>query len=141
MNKVTLVTTLGVLATLSTMAGAAFSAEADDANAMNCINLRRIDHTQVVDDQNILFHMRDHTIYLNRLSHRAPGLDRNQPFMYRTSVGQLCNNDIITVLERWGFGLTEGGSSSLGKFMPIDEVRANALIDKQPAAVEAEPVE
>ncbi len=139
--RVTLTMTLGVLTALSMMTGPALSAEADDDGGMRCINLRRIDHTQVVDDQNILFYMRDDTIYLNRLSHRAVGLDRNQPFMYKTSIGQLCNSDIITVLERWGFGLTEAGSSSLGKFMAIDEARANELISGEPSGVEAEPVD
>jgi hypothetical protein len=133
--------TLGVLTALSMMTGPALSAEADDDGAMRCIDLRRIDHTQVVDNQNILFYMRGDTIYLNRLSHPAPGLDRNQPFMYKTSLGQLCNSDFITVLERWGFGLTEGASSSLGKFMAIDEARAQALISGEPSGVEAEPVD
>jgi len=137
--KSTLVTTLGVLSTFS-LAGLAQSAPATDAEAVNCVELFRLDHTKVVDDETILFYLHGGDIYLNRLSHPAAGLRPNKPFMYKTSIGRLCNHDIITVLELWDFGYTEGGSSALGKFLPIDEVQANAVISGQPAAIEIEPI-
>ena len=122
-----LLTALGVLPALSMMAAPALSAGIDDAKTVACVTLRQIDHTHVIDDQNILFYTRGDRIYLNRLMRSAPGLDKDQPFMYRTMTSQLCENDVITVLERWGFGLTQGASSRLGKFQPIDEARAKAL--------------
>jgi len=136
-----MVAALGALTALSIVSAPARSAQQSDGGPVNCVDLRRIDHTVVVDDQNILFYMRDRSIYLNTLKHRAPGLDKNQPFMYKTSMSQLCNGDIITVLERWGFGLTQGAASALGKFMLTDEVTAEAMKSGQPANVEAEPVE
>jgi hypothetical protein len=119
---------LGVLSALSATAGSALGAATDDAT-VNCVDLRRIDHTKVVDDRNILFYMRGGGIYLNRMQHPAIGLDQSDMFAYRTHVGQLCELDTITVLERWGFGLTEGASSTLAKFMPIDKDRADAMLN------------
>lgn len=124
--KTILATTLGALSAFAIAAGPAHSAEAD-AEVLDCVNLMRIDHTHVVDNRNILFYMRGGNIYLNRLSHPVPGLDRNDGFMYRTHMGRLCRVDTVTVLERWGFGLTEGASGTLGEFVLIDEERAEAL--------------
>lgn len=124
--KTMMVTTLGALSALAMATGPAHAAEAD-AQTLDCVNLTRIDHTHVVDDRNILFYMRGGDIYLNRLSHSVPGLDRNDGFMYRTHMGRLCRIDTVTVLERWGFGLTEGASGTLGDFVLVDEARADAL--------------
>jgi hypothetical protein len=73
-------------------------------DAEQCIRMTSIDHTRVVDESNILFYMKGGEIYLNRLPHRCPGLRSRDPFMYRTSLNQLCNVDIITVLQNIGFG-------------------------------------
>lgn len=138
--KATLVTALGVLSALSMMTAPARAAEVASSEAVNCLYLRSVDHTHVVDDQHILFYMRNGTIYLNRLEHPALGLDRYEPFMYQPTGTQLCRQDTITVLERWGFGLTRGASSTLGQFRPIDEARANALRKGEVPAGE-EPVD
>lgn len=124
--KTRLAIALGIFSTLS-VTGAAYSAGVEDEEAVDCVDLMRVDHTYVVDEQNILFYMRGRGIYLNRLSHPVPGLDPNQPIMYRTPIGQLCRLDTVTALERWGFGLTEGASGTLGKFMPVDKEQADAL--------------
>jgi hypothetical protein len=118
---------LGIFSTLSMMAGAAHSAGVDEEDAVDCVNLMRVDRTHVVDDQNILFYMRGDQIYLNRLSHPVPGLDPTEALMYRTTTSRLCRLDTVTVLERWGFGLTEGASGVLGTFMPVDKEQAHAL--------------
>lgn len=131
---------LGVLSTLVIMTGPAWSAGADSAAALRCVNLMRIERTQAVDDQTILFYMRNGDIYVNRLSNRASGLSRNRPFMYKTSTGQLCHHDIITVLEPLGFGYMEGSWSSLGKFVPTDEARADAMKSGQSTDAGFEPV-
>lgn len=129
--KTTLATALGILSALSMTAGPAYSAGVTNPQEVNCLDLMRIDHTEVVDNQNILFYMLNGRIYLNKLLQPAPGLDRHDAFMYKTAIGQLCRLDTVTVLERWGFGLTAGGSSTLGKFMPVDEARAEALLSNK----------
>lgn len=93
----------------------------------HCISLNRIDRTAVVDDRSILFYMRGGDVYLNRLPHRCPGLRWEEAFMYRTSIGRLCDLDIITVLNNIGFGYSPGASCGLGMFFPISEATASQL--------------
>jgi len=97
------------------------------SDAENCITLSRIDRTEIVDDSNILFYLRGGKIYLNQLSRRCPGLRRNKPIMYRTSLNRLCNLDTITVMDHLGFGYSPGVSCGLEAFHPISEEAANVL--------------
>ncbi|MDH3512997.1 MAG: hypothetical protein OER85_19325, partial [Gammaproteobacteria bacterium] len=99
----------------------------DEETAKRCIPLRSISTTKVVDDYNILFYMRGNDIYRNQLPHRCPGLRNERAFMYRTSLSQLCDLDIITVLNDYGFGFTPGPSCGLGRFYPITKEEAKAL--------------
>ena len=84
-----------------------------------CVNLSSIDHTSVVDDRNILFYMHGNKIYRNHLPYKCTGLKINKTFMYRTSLHQLCNVDIITVLDNLGFGYSPANSCGLGLFYPV----------------------
>jgi len=84
-----------------------------------CIGLSQIAEVKVIDDQSIEFHMLGGTTYINLLPHRCPGLSPNRAFMYRTSLSQLCDLDLITVLESGGFGLMPLSSCGLGRFYPI----------------------
>lgn len=105
---------------------------ADEDTAERCISLSRISRTEVVDDYNILFYMRGDKIYQNRLPHRCPGLKRERRFMYRTSLSQLCDLDIITVLYSAGPGFSPGPSCGLGRFYPISRDEAEALREAPP---------
>ena len=107
---------------------AAAQAQDDETDgSVRCISINRISSTQVLDDHNILFHMRGGTIYRNELPHRCPGLRLEKAFMYRTSVSQLCDIDIITVLTDHGFGFTPGPSCGLGRFQPTTKEDIKAL--------------
>jgi hypothetical protein len=64
--------------------------------------------------------MRGQETYSNHLSRECPGLDERARFAYETATGRLCNNDMITLLER-GSQLSPGITCRLGKF-----VRASA---------------
>ena len=109
------------------------TAAAQDPDGMlNCVSLTRVDHTEVIDDNTILFYMRGGDIYRNVLPHRCPGLGREQTFMYRVSTSQLCNVDVITVMDRIGAGYMQGASCGLGKFQPISE----AAVEEIKAAAE-----
>jgi hypothetical protein len=111
----------------------AFAAdERDDQDAERCILLRNIVSTDVVDDSNILFYMRGNKVYLNQLSHRCPGLRAEKAFMYRTSLSELCDLDIITVLNDRGFGFTPGASCGLGRFYPMSKDEAKAMKNASP---------
>ena len=114
------------------------SDETDQSGGERCIFLSRVADTDVVDDFNILFYMRGGTIYRNILPHRCIGLKNEDTFMYRTSISQLCDLDIITVLYDHGFGFTPGPSCGLGRFLPIAEDEAEALKESPPRAIPAE---
>lgn len=112
---------------LGTMAGEHSDDADEQAGPERCISLTRLESTSVIDDENILFRMRDGTIYRNELLHKCPGLRFEETFLYRTYVGQLCNLDLITVLNDAGFGFTHGPSCGLGQFYPISEDEAKML--------------
>ena len=80
---------------------------------IRCISLNRIQSSRVLDDQTVFFKMRGRKHYVNRLKYKCPSLKREERFMYKTSIGQLCNIDIITVLDSFG---RQWGSCGLGKF-------------------------
>lgn len=135
---------------LGTLPLAALAAdEATDETAERCVALSRISNTEVVDDQNILFHMRGGDIFVNRLPYRCPGLRRDRIIMYRTSVQQLCDLDVITVLDNTGFGFTPGPSCGLGRFYPVSREEADNLKKaapdpikmKEPESAKVEEVE
>ena len=95
-----------------------------------CVQINRIRSTQVVDDQTIDFRMQGGEILRNTLPNRFPGLGFERAFSYRTSIPQLCNVDIITVVVQ-GAGPQIGASCGLGMFQPV-----KAAPDDRPAAKE-----
>ena len=98
------------------------AAQGNDGEPVRCIQASRIDRTEIIGDQTIVFYMRGrNNIFINRLDRACPGLDRGGPFSYRTTNSRLCNSDSITVLENSAFGLTRGFTCGLGLFEPADE--------------------
>lgn len=67
-----------------------------------CVNTRRIQSTQVLSDQMILFRMRGSPDYVMKLERKCPGLFFENRFSYRLHTTQLCGLDIITVLDSFG---------------------------------------
>jgi hypothetical protein len=65
----------------------------------HCLPIQDIDHIEVVDNQTILFHTRGKKIWKNSLPHHCAGLKFEGGIGYRTSIDQLCDLDIITVLR------------------------------------------
>lgn len=107
------------------------SGNEEEPNAMdmvNCVSLPRVDRTEVVDENTILFYMRDDTIYRNNLPHSCPGLNFEERFMYRVTQNQLCSIDVITIIDDLGFGFVPGASCGLGKFEPISEAAAEEIL-------------
>jgi hypothetical protein len=79
-----------------------------------CVSLHQIRSTRVVDAQTILFEMGGKKTLANRLPRKCPGLAFEKRFAYKTSLNQLCNTDVITVITSIGAGATCG----LGYFEP-----------------------
>ena len=117
--------------TASPVANAAADAKADDFDRTpkDCITPSNIKETAVVDDSTILFYMRGGSkiTYRTSLPHECPNLAHENRFAYKTTMNRLCDSDLITVLENYGFGLREGFTCRLGMFYPIPYEEAELL--------------
>lgn len=106
------------------------TASARSNDSRDCLGLHEIDRTDVVDDDTVLFYLRDGDVYRNDLKSSCPELKREDRFLYRVPQDQLCNIDTITVLREEGFGFREGASCSLGVFKSIDPDAATELLQQ-----------
>lgn len=120
-TRLTVLFTLLTSTVLLSLPGTVLAQVAPDKKTVHCLSLSRIKDSEVISNRYILFRLQDNSTYVNVLSHACPGLNRNKAIMYRSSVGQLCDLDVITVLESASFGLMPGASCGLGNFQPIDE--------------------
>jgi hypothetical protein len=97
--------------------------EAFDRTPRDCIMSSSIRDTEAVDDQNVLFFMRDRTVYRNHLPRKCPGLEREDRFSYKLEgTRRLCSINTITILEDsffGGSGLRDGFTCRLGEFVPL----------------------
>ena len=111
-----------------------------DENSRDCINLRLIRRTKVVDDRNILFYMNGDVVYHNILPRQCGGLARQDRFSYSTSIGRLCRLDTIRVLYDDPYGLREGTACGLGLFHKITREDAAAFREESNKMPEARPL-
>jgi hypothetical protein len=116
-----------------------------DRTPRDCVATTAIDRTQILDDQTILFHMRGKRVFRNYLPKKCPGLKREGRFMYQTTHAQLCDVDMVTVLEEWGGRFTPGFTCKLGDFQPITREEAEELTAVRGKdvrnAIDSKPVE
>ena len=101
--------------------------EPTSTEAVRCLNLARIQDTDVLDDHRIVFKTSGHKMYLNELPRKCPGLRTNEPYLVRTTLDRLCDLDTITMLHRGGFGFMPGASCGLGKFQPVTEAQVEMV--------------
>jgi len=98
-------------------AGATAAAAPQPGNNV-CIQTYLIDHTEVLDDNTILFYMRGREVWKNSLPYRCFGLKSSGGFQYETSINQICSNlQTIRVIEQGG-GPRLGATCMLGAFTP-----------------------
>jgi len=122
-----------LIGSILTVAGVAYAGEKqskdDDytieevGEAKTCISRSRIRSTDVVDDQTIDFKMTNGDIYRNKLPNKCGGLAFEEAFSYRTSTNQLCNVDIIRVLNTTAGQIDQGTACGLGKFQKIKKTK------------------
>ncbi|MEM1019464.1 MAG: hypothetical protein ACFBZ9_08640 [Sphingomonadales bacterium] len=115
---------LGLVAAICAMLWGAVAFAQDEApkdlgDTKACVQLRQIRQTHVIDDETIVFEMIGRRYYLNQLPNRCPRLGFERSFSYSTSITQLCNVDIITVIQNLGGRLVPGPACGLGMFEPI----------------------
>lgn len=125
MRYATVITSLLISCFVPDTAGAQDPDE--EPRGVHCLNLKRIDRIEILDEEKLLFHMTGDEVYVNALPHRCTSLDRRDTLMYRTSSSQLCSLDVITVLEPLGFGFSPGISCGLGKFYAVTQDQAEEL--------------
>lgn len=90
---------------------------------VKCVPIQSIREARVLSDSVIDFHMNGGQVLRNRLPNGGcPQLGFERAFTYSTSLSQLCNVDIITVIRNGG--ISRGASCGLGDFTPI------ALVNK-----------
>lgn len=124
----TVKTWLALAACLTPLLFQSGSADEDSRTTpARCVDTMRIRNVDVVDNRNLLFYMSNGTIYHNRLAQACPGLREDKAFMYSIPMHQLCNVDLITVLENQGFGFQRGASCGLGDFVPITKEAAEQI--------------
>lgn len=92
-----------------------------------CVQLTSIRHISILDSSHIVFYMNGGKRYLNTLPYTCSGLKMSGTIMYRTSLSQLCDLDIITVLESVGGEYRPGASCGLGTFEPITDQEITKL--------------
>lgn len=93
----------------------------DSDEGESCIPLMRMDSLKILSDQAIEFRMKGGDTYINILPRRCLGLRPNRAIMYETRQSQLCNLDIIKVMEPYAGGLQPVGSCGLGRFHLVPE--------------------
>ncbi len=91
---------------------------------VNCIPRHIIRESRVRDDWTIDFQANGDRWYRNTLPNRCSGLGYERAFSYTTSISQLCNVDIITVISNSGGpGPINRGACGLGMFTPVELVK------------------
>ncbi|MBY9063318.1 hypothetical protein K7957_10290 [Sphingomonas yunnanensis] len=92
--------------------------------ARNCVPITALRESLVRSDRVIDFHTTGDRYYRVTLPRACPGLGFERRFGYATSIGQLCAQDIITVL--YASGGTRGASCGLAPFQPVTIARRAA---------------
>jgi hypothetical protein len=85
----------------------------------SCISLQQLRETRIRDDWTIDFIAESGRVWRNTLTSRCSGLKVGNSFSYETSLSQLCNTDIIYVLEP-AVDLHRGPACGLGEFVPVE---------------------
>jgi len=110
--------TVAVLAISNPPFAAYGQSEAYAAGKPVCLDVNRIDHTQVLSDHQILFYMYGKKIWVNNLTNRCATLTSQDGFVWESSIPKYCDNlETIRVIR-------SGEVCLLGAFTP-DEKKAS----------------
>lgn len=83
---------------------------------VKCINLRDIRSSEIIDGTAIVYRTGANRLYVNRPTGGAQQLDDDDVLVTRTFTSQLCNIDIVRLVDR--SSRFETGFVSLGDFVP-----------------------
>lgn len=86
----------------------------------NCLSLTRISEITAVDEKTLLIRSGAGNWYVSDLPRRCRGVvGRGNRIEYTTSLAQLCNNDILRIVDNANGFLT--GSCGMGSFERLEE--------------------
>jgi hypothetical protein len=139
-------------ALLAAIGAKSAAAQAAPTDARSCVHLPDVDHTKIVDQRNILFYMRNRTVFQNVFREPCYGLQERSRFAYgSSSLKRLCAGNLITLLTDLSFGgVGAQNVCRLGMFVPIDRDEVDELLiaagkDKgggqKKQVIKSEPVE
>jgi hypothetical protein len=114
-----------------------------DRAPVDCIIVKNIDRTDIIDDRTIVFVMRGKKkIYVNNLPSNCPNLESSDRFGYQVYSSRLCKVDLIQALPRVGIPIP----CRIGQFVPIsteevEELHAIHEKGRKSDRIEVKPVE
>ena len=97
-----------------------------DRESVRCISAGAIRETDVIDDQTIVFRLRNGDYYLNILNSACWSLEREGRFSFSTPSGRLCSSDMINVIQPFT-GSANAAGCGLRRFFPLTETEAELL--------------
>jgi hypothetical protein len=101
-------------AAVALLGGSAFAADMPAAKPV-CLDVDRIDHTEVLNNHQILFHMLGKKVWVNTLAYPCTTLTREEGFAWDSSIPRYCDNiEIIRVIRT-------GEVCQLGAFTPYEK--------------------
>lgn len=90
-------------------------AEPEKPAVRSCLAIGAIRGTDVVNSQTIDFTLRDGSVWRSRLPFACAQLGFERAFSYQTSISQLCQQDVITVILQTT--RQQGARCGLGEFV------------------------
>ncbi|MFN3590664.1 MAG: hypothetical protein ACK4MX_06400 [Thermaurantiacus sp.] len=89
----------------------------------SCVPRRDVQESRPFENSAIMFRTGANRWLRNDLKDTCPALDRNRALVFRSPVGQMCENDIVDVVDpvskmNWGF-------CTLGQFTPVSIPRGS----------------
>lgn len=88
--------------------------------AQDCLTVTQYSSTRIRDDRTIDFiGTGGGRVWRVTLPNRCSGLKAADSFTFSTSLTQLCRQDIIYPLQRYGSALQRGPGCGMGPFVPV----------------------
>ena len=91
-----------------------------------CLHTRAVDRVEILNDSLVLFHVRRKKAWLNKLSSRCLGLDRDMIVNLRVFGGTVCRLDTFRGLSRMG-NVYPAAHCRLGDFEAMEGAQIEAL--------------
>ena len=101
----------------------------DYSRAVKCLPSYKIERTEPLSEQYILFHLRDGTLWLAQMRGRCPGIGPNSHLAFNKDQNRLCEWDSVRVVYDNGIGadVNLGPQCNLPKFDPVSAEQVEML--------------